>query len=317
MSEPLISICIPAYKKPDYVVRLLKSVLLQSYKRVELVISDDSPDDSVKIAIEPYITELSIVYIQNRPAKKSPANWNNAIAHAKGEFFVLLHQDDWLHDTDALKKYIQAFEANPKVGFVFCKNIAVTEEGKIMVLQHIPSLLNRLTKTPLHLVLAQVIGPPSNTMLRIEVRDKVTYDEDLIWLVDVDYYVRVLQAGYEYVYLDEHLVSIGLHDDQTTVFCRNNGDIILKENILFAYKIGEAAFKDLKIYDYYWRLLRNDKVRSLEMIKAAGVVDDKILPLFSHMIQLQNKVPASLLKFGPASKALMFLNYLTRAEQIQ
>lgn len=317
MSEPLISICIPAYKKPDYVVRLLKSVLLQSYKRVELVISDDSPDDSVKIAIEPYITELSIVYIQNRPAKKSPANWNNAIAHAKGEFFVLLHQDDWLHDTDALKKYIQAFEANPKAGFVFCKNIAVTEEGKEIVLQHIPSLLHRLTKTPLHLVLAQVIGPPSNTMLRIEVRDKVSYDEDLIWLVDVDYYVRVLQAGYGYVYLDEHLVSIGLHDDQTTVFCRNNGDIILKENILFAYKIGEAAFKDLKIYDYYWRLLRNDKVRSIEMIKAAGVVNEKILPLFSHMIQLQNKVPASILKFGPASKTLMFLNYLTRAEQIQ
>lgn len=317
MSEPLISICIPAYEKPDYVVRLLKSVLLQSYKRVELVISDDSPDDSVKIAIEPYITELSIVYIQNRPALKSPANWNNAIAHAKGAFFVLLHQDDWLHDTDALKKYIQAFEANPKAGFVFCKNIAVTEDGKEIVLQHIPSLLKRLTKTPLHLVLAQVIGPPSNTMLRIEVRDKVTYDEDLIWLVDVDYYVRVLQAGYEYVYLDEHLVSIGLHDDQTTVFCRNNGDIILKENILFAYKIGEAAFKDLKIYDYYWRLLRNDKVRSIELIKAAGVVNEKILPLFSHMIQLQNKVPASLLKFGPASKALMFLNYLTRAEQIQ
>jgi len=227
----------------------------------------------------------------------------------------LLHQDDWLQDQDALRKYIQAFEANPKAGFVFCKNIAVTEEGKEIVLQHIPSLLHRLTKTPLHLVLAQVIGPPSNTMLRIDVRDKVIYDEDLIWLVDVDYYARVLQAGYDYVYLDQHLVSIGLHEDQTTVFCRNNGDIILKENILFAYKIGEAAFKDIKIYDYYWRLLRNDKVKSIERLKACEVPFEKILPLFSHMIQLQNKVPASVLKFGPASKLLMFLNYLTRAEK--
>lgn len=313
MSDPLISICIPAYKKPDYVVRLLKSVAQQSYKRVELIISDDSPDDSVKIAIEPYISELSIVYIQNSPALKSPKNWNNAIAHAKGTFFILLHQDDWLYDTDALQKYIHAFEANPKVGFVFCKNIAVTEEGKELVLQHIPSLLHRLTKTPLHLVLAQVIGPPSNTMLRTEVRDSVMYDEDLIWLVDVDYYVRVLQAGYEYVYLDEHLVSIGLHEDQTTVFCRNNSEIILKENILFAFKIGESAFKDLKIYDYYWRLLRNDKVKSLEQLKDAGVESRKILPLFSHMIQLQIKIPESILRFGPTSKMLMFLNYLTRS----
>jgi GT2 family glycosyltransferase len=289
----------------------------QTYKRVEVIISDDSPDDTVKIAIEPYKSELSIVYIQNRPALKSPANWNNAIQHAKGEFFILLHQDDWLFDANALNKYLKAFSENPKAGFVFCKNIAVTEDGKEIVLQHIPGLLHRLTKTPLHLVLAQVIGPPSNTMLRTNVRDKIQYDEDLIWLVDVDYYVRVLQAGFEYVYLDEHLVNIGLHEDQTTVFCRNNSDIILKENILFASKIGEAAFKDLKIYDYYWRLLRNDAVSSIEAIIASGVRTDQVLPLFSHMLQLQQKLPTQVLKFGPASKIFMFLNYLTRPEKIQ
>ncbi len=317
MSEPLISICIPAYKKPDFVVRLLKSVMQQTYKRVEVVISDDSPDDTVKIAIEPYKSELSIVYIQNSPALKSPANWNNAIRHAKGDFFVLLHQDDWLFDAEALNKYLKAFRDKPEAGFVFCKNTAVTEDGKEIVLQHIPGLLHRLSKTPLHLVLAQVIGPPSNTMLRTNLRDKVQYDEELIWLVDVDYYVRVLQAGFEYVYLDQHLVSIGLHEDQTTVFCRNNSDIIFKENILFAYKIGEGAFKDLKIYDYYWRLLRNDGVKAIEQIINSGVVSEKILPLFSHMLNLQNKMPRPILKFGISSKILMFLNYLTRPEQIQ
>jgi len=222
-----------------------------------------------------------------------------------------------LHDPSALTKYLKAFEEHPKAGFVFCKNIAVTEDGTEMVLQHIPSLLTRLTQTPLHLVLAQVIGPPSNTMLRAAVKDRVQYDEDFIWLVDVDYYVRVLKAGFDYVYLDEHLVSIGLHDDQTTVFCRNNSDIILKENILFAYKIGDAAFKDLKIYDYYWRLLRNDGIRSTQQIIASGVSSEKLLPLFFHMLQLQNKIAKSILKFGPASKMLMFLNYLTRPEKIQ
>lgn len=317
MADPLISICIPAYKQPDFIVRLLRSVIQQTYKRVEVVISDDSPDDTVKIAIEPYKSELSIVYIQNSPALKSPANWNNAIAHSTGDYFVLLHQDDWLFDEQALEKYLNSFEANPKAGFVFCKNIAVTEEGKEIVLQHIPSLLTRLKKTPLHLVLAQVIGPPSNTMLRAHVKNKVQYDEDFIWLVDVDYYVRVLQAGFDYVYLDEHLVSIGLHEDQTTVFCRNNGDIILKENILFAFKIGEPAFKDLKIYDYYWRLLRNDAVKHTDQLIATGVCAEKVLPIFGHMLNLQNKIPKSILSFGPASKILMFLNYLTRPEKIQ
>ncbi|MBY0479741.1 MAG: glycosyltransferase family 2 protein [Chitinophagaceae bacterium] len=309
---PLISICIPAYKKPAYVTRLLDSVLNQTYRQVEVIISDDSPDDSVKIAIEPYKSKLSIHYKQNNPALKSPMNWNNAIAGASGDFFILLHQDDWLHDRDALSKYLKAFELKPEAGFVFCKNIGVMENGEQMVLQHIPSLLTRLKEKPLHLVLAQVIGPPSNTMLRISLRDQIQYDNELIWLVDVDYYVRILQKGYEYVYLDEHLVSIGLHEDQTTVFVRNNETIILKENILFAYKIGKAAFNDIKIYDYYWRLLRNHKVRSLDAIVASGVNEQKIIPVIRHMLRLQQILPMSILKVGLFSKSFMLFNYLNR-----
>jgi len=312
MSNPLISICIPAYKKPAYVTRVLDSLLQQTYRKVEVVISDDTPDDTVKIAIEPYKNQLSIRYTQNNPALRSPMNWNNAIAGAKGEFFILLHQDDWLHDQQALEKYLKAFDAHPEAGFVFCKNIGVDETGKQTVLQHIPSLLHRLTKTPLHLVLAQVIGPPSNTMLRCAIREQIQYDEELIWLVDVDYYVRILQAGFDYVYLDEHLVSIGLHADQTTVFVRNNDSIILKENCLFAFKIGEQAFSDIRIYDYFWRLLRNHSVRSLEDIVQTGIAEERIIGVIRHMLRLQTKFSLKQLRSGILSKSLMFFSYLTR-----
>ncbi len=312
MIDPLISICIPAYSKPDYVVRLLESVIQQTYKRVEVVISDDSPDDSVKIAIEPYKSKLSIVYMQNRPALKSPANWNNAIKHSKGDFFVLLHQDDWLHDFEAFNKYLKAFRENPKAGFIFCKNTAVTEDGKEILLQHIPNLLYRLTKTPLHLLLAQVIGPPSNTLLRAEVKDKVQYDEDYIWLVDVDYYVRVLQAGFDYVYLDEHLVSIGLHEDQTTVFCRNNENIIIKENINFAIKKGTDIFSDLLIYDYYWRFLRNYSIRKMADLVRMGVTEQEVPNVIKRMLDRQLFFTLNTLRIGMISKILMFISYLMR-----
>ncbi len=50
MNEPLISICVPAYKQPGYVARVLESVLQQDYKNVEIIISDDSPDEDTKQA---------------------------------------------------------------------------------------------------------------------------------------------------------------------------------------------------------------------------------------------------------------------------
>jgi hypothetical protein len=147
-------------------------------------------------------------------------------------------------------------------------------------------------------------------MLRKEI--SIRYDESYIWLVDVDYYIQLLTKGYQYQYLDQHLVSIGLHEDQTTVFCRNNEDVIVKENIWFAHKLGNAAFNDVLIYDYYWRLLRNYSVRSIADLNAMGVEDAKILWVIRKMLNVQMKFPLSLLKIGPISKLLMFSCYLAR-----
>jgi glycosyltransferase involved in cell wall biosynthesis len=308
MTAPRISICIPAYKKPEYVVRAIQSILKQTYKEVEIVISDDSPNEDIKIAIQPYISELDIKYYHNQPALKSPMNWNNALDKATGDFVMLLHQDDWLHDSKALEIYIETFKGHPEAGFVFCKNTAIQPDGVELNLQAIKSLLGNMDKKPHHILRANVIGPPSNVMLKRAI--PIRYDENYIWLVDVDYYVQLLEAGNAYVYLDQHLVSIGLHEDQTTVFCRNNEDVIVKENIHFAFKLGSNAFSDILIFDYYWRLLRNYNIRSEEDLYKMGVQKAQLLPVIMHQLNWEKRCPIGLLKFGPFSKLLMTLNYL-------
>ncbi len=308
MTAPRISICIPAYKKPEYVVRAIQSILKQTYKEVEIVISDDSPNEDIKIAIQPYISELDIKYYHNEPALKSPMNWNNALDKASGDFVMLLHQDDWLHDSKALEIYIETFKGHPEAGFVFCKNTAIQPDGVELNLQAIKSLLGNMDKKPHHILRANVIGPPSNVMLKRAI--PIRYDENYIWLVDVDYYVQLLEAGNAYVYLDQHLVSIGLHEDQTTVFCRNNEDVIVKENIHFAFKLGSNAFSDILIFDYYWRLLRNYNIRSEEDLYKMGVQKAQLLPVIMHQLNWEKRCPIGLLKFGPFSKLLMTLNYL-------
>ena len=310
MADSLISICIPAYKKPEYVVRAIQSILKQSYKKLEIIISDDSPNEDIKIAIQPYISDIDIKYYHNQPALKSPMNWNNALDKATGDYVMLLHQDDWLHDEHAIDTFLAAFLNQPQAGFVFCKNTAIQPDGVQLNLQAIKSLLGNMDQRPHHILRANVIGPPSNVMLKRNI--PIRYDENYIWLVDVDYYVQLLEAGNQYVYLDQHLVSIGLHEDQTTVFCRNNEDVIVKENVHFAHKLGNAAFADILIYDYYWRLLRNYKIRSVDTLIAYGVVPEKILTVIHWMLQSQLRFPLSILKFGPCSKFLMTLNYLQR-----
>ena len=305
----MVSICVPAYKKPDFVTRLLDAVLLQDYKDIEVVITDDSPNDDIQVAIAPYVDQLAIQYHRNIPALGSPKNWNSAIDRSNGDFFMLVHQDDWFEHPQALSIFVNALTQKPTASFAFCKNIAQKANGEYMVLQSIPSLLYKLKSYPNRLLLAQVMGPPSNVMLRAEVKSVVRYDEKFIWLVDVDYNSRLIKAGYDYVYLDQHLMTIGLHKDQTTEFCRDNEDIMFRENIWLAHKIGNSAFRDIKIYDYYWRLLRNYGIRNLNDFCANKLEPHEMPEIIMSMLQWQSRLPFFLLKFGPSSKLLMAASY--------
>ncbi|MFL5774425.1 MAG: glycosyltransferase family 2 protein [Flavisolibacter sp.] len=305
MSQPLISICIPGYKKPQYVVRCLESIIKQDYPNKEVVISDDSPDEDIKLAIQQFTSQIDIRYYHNQAPLKTPRNWNAALDKGNGAYQILMHQDDWFHSNHALTIFHNEI-VKTNADFVFCQNTAIDEHGRKIILQAIPRLLKEMSEKPNHLLLAQVIGPPSNTLLKRSV--KTRYDERLIWLVDVDYYSRMLKEGFKYSYIPQHLVSIGLHEDQTTVFVRNNPGIIVKENILFAEKIGEPAFADILIYDYYWRLLRNYGMRSEEDIKKQV---PGIPHVISHMLRAQKQIPLKVLQFGPASKSLMLVNFLS------
>jgi hypothetical protein len=220
---------------------------------------------------------------------------------------LLLHQDDWFHAPDALSTLLKG-SIDHGADFVFCQNTAIDEDGKKVILQARPQLLHTMARHPNHLLLAQVIGPPSNTLLKRTVSTR--YDERFIWLVDVDYYSRILKEGHSYHYIERHLVSIGLHEDQTTVFCRLHADIIFRENIWFAGKIGAAAFRDILIFDYYWRLLRNDNIRSMQDIEVNKLKPDEVPPVIVYMLNFQKKFKLSLLKKGMISKSLMSLCYL-------
>ena len=93
----LVSIAIPAYKQ-TFLAEAIDSALGQDYDDIELIIvNDNSPYDLDNI-VRRY-DDKRIRYFKNKRnlgRKSVVLNWNRCLDHARGEFFVLLCDDDIL-----------------------------------------------------------------------------------------------------------------------------------------------------------------------------------------------------------------------------
>lgn len=93
----LVTIAIPAYKA-QYLHEAIESALQQDYPNIEVVIvNDKSPYDLDSIVSQ--FDDKRIRYYKNNINLGSQSivlNWNKCLEYAKGEYFVLLCDDDYL-----------------------------------------------------------------------------------------------------------------------------------------------------------------------------------------------------------------------------
>jgi hypothetical protein len=74
-------------------------------------------------------------------------------------------------------------------------------------------------------------------------------------------------------------------------------------------KKHDGVFKNILVYDGWWRLMRNFKVTSLEQWSQSGLSKSHSDTL-SAMVQIQKKVSTVFLQTGLISKTLMAFSYL-------
>lgn len=99
MSEPLVSIILPAYNHEAYVSKMLDSVLIQDYSNKELIVIDDGSTDRTGQLISEWVnqheSELKIVY-KSRSNKGISATLNELLSMASGEYIAGASSDDYL-----------------------------------------------------------------------------------------------------------------------------------------------------------------------------------------------------------------------------
>lgn len=122
ITNPLISIIIPTYNKPQFLKQAIESALNQKWDgKFEIIVCDNNPqrNDETEVLMKTY-NDAKISYYKNEKNIGASGNWNRLNELAKGEWTVMLHDDDLLQDL-FLNQLVQFFNEDVDlIGFGFC-----------------------------------------------------------------------------------------------------------------------------------------------------------------------------------------------------
>ena len=92
-----ISVCIPTYNQAQYLKKCIESVVNQTIKPSEIIVSNDFSDDNTKEVLDELEAIIPILKIIHQPINLGMcANMDFCMREAKGDYIVKLDSDDLL-----------------------------------------------------------------------------------------------------------------------------------------------------------------------------------------------------------------------------
>jgi glycosyltransferase involved in cell wall biosynthesis len=303
MSKPFISICIPTYKRADLLKKLLESIRVQTFTDFEILINDNSPDDTVKDLASEYNRLLPIAYQKNEPAISATENCNKVMGRANADWIKIMHDDDWFAANDALEQFANAAKSSGK-DFIFCaSNQVYLETGKVEQEWLTGERKQMLDDSILSLIYLNTIGHPSVIMHKKDTG--LAYDPQFNWVLDIDFYLQYLGKHGGYHYIPQTLVNIGKGSTQESSKYYKNIKVEIPEYFTMLTKYeSNLLLKNEYVFHLVWNMLMRFRIKSIDDIRETGYggrLPDKI----EAVIQYQKIIPRLILKQPAWSKIFM------------
>ena len=125
---------IPAFKSA-FIKECIDSILTQTYPEFELIIINDASPDPIDEIIRSY-SDGRIQYLKNEKnigAEKVVLNWNKCLAQAKGDYFILMGDDDKL-EPNYLEEFDKLIKKYPELDIFHCRSYIINSNSEIIAL---------------------------------------------------------------------------------------------------------------------------------------------------------------------------------------
>ncbi|MBE9211789.1 glycosyltransferase family 2 protein [Plectonema cf. radiosum LEGE 06105] len=128
-NQPLVSVIIPTYNRPEYLKLALISAVQQTYQNIEIIVSDNCSYENPQSIIESF-ADSRIRFFRNESNLGMLVNTMNAFKKARGKYVASLLDDD-IWEKDFLAKLVPPLEANSNLALAFCDHYVIKADGTI------------------------------------------------------------------------------------------------------------------------------------------------------------------------------------------
>jgi glycosyltransferase involved in cell wall biosynthesis len=129
-AQPTVSIGLPVFNAGQYLEQSLGSILAQSHRNFELIISDNASVDATEAICRRYAAlDARIRYHRNPRNQGATFNFRQVVGLSSGVYFLWAAHDD-MFAPEYVERCVAVLERNPDVVLCYSKSVEIDEQGQ-------------------------------------------------------------------------------------------------------------------------------------------------------------------------------------------
>jgi glycosyltransferase involved in cell wall biosynthesis len=211
--QPLVSVVMCAYNAGPFLQPALDSLLGQTYKNWELIISDDGSTDGTRERLKELEGHSQVRLFFQDENLGYVANKNFVHRQARGAYITQLDNDD-VYATDKLEKQLAIIKQNPELKIVGCGYHRILEDGTVV----------------------ETVQPPENGIVKKDYRSYPFWFPALL----------VHKSVFDYNgYFNEYFAGIYGDDVYWTVKANEAFPIFCIKEPLYSYRVNSSSITNV------------------------------------------------------------------------
>jgi glycosyltransferase involved in cell wall biosynthesis len=244
MTHPRISIITPSFNQGHFIEKTIQSVLNQNYSNLEYIIIDGNSTDNTVDVIKKYEDKLSYWVSENDRGQADAIN--KGLQKVTGDIIGYLNSDD-IYLPGALNKVAEVYIRNSTAG-IFHGTCEFIEHDGTHKSYHtgIIKKYNQIIDLWNYWWNKKQFVQPEVFWTKKVFEEVGFFNADLHYVMDVDYWIRALKAGFTIETIKEPLAAFRFHGNQKSGHAIKSGNELQKTLGKYIFEDNQhVSYKDL------------------------------------------------------------------------